>query len=253
MPNAQNDTMSNGLFCWLVAAGVGLLAFVLLSTIGDTGLIARFAAAIVIFLVLGLVLYAIFGKSLEPLGAAKPVNADAPSAPAPRAAAPSAPASAAAAAPAGNGHWTDDVSASSPEAGEAPAGGSGQSEIKPSTDLPGEATLREDVGSWKYEGEAAPEPAEKPATLEGPRDGSADDLKKIKGVGPKMEGLLNSMGFFHFDQVAAWTDAEVAWVDDNLEGFKGRVSRDNWVEQAKLLASGGETEFSKKVGEGGVY
>ncbi|MEO1424141.1 MAG: hypothetical protein AAFV09_13355 [Pseudomonadota bacterium] len=42
-------------------------------------------------------------------------------------------------------------------------------------------------------------------------------------------------------------------MDDNLEGFKGRVSRDNWVEQAKLLASGGETEFSKKVGDGGVY
>ncbi|MDJ1007168.1 MAG: NADH:ubiquinone oxidoreductase [Paracoccaceae bacterium] len=93
----------------------------------------------------------------------------------------------------------------------------------------------------------------RPAALDGPREGGADDLKKIKGVGPKLENLLHSMGFYHFDQVAAWTDAEVAWVDENLEGFKGRVSRDNWVEQAKLLASGGETEFSKKVGEGDVY
>ncbi|QMU57812.1 MAG: NADH-quinone oxidoreductase subunit NuoE [Boseongicola sp.] len=109
--------------------------------------------------------------------------------------------------------------------------------------------------------EATPEPApvvasdeaERPAGLEGARDGTADDLKKIKGVGPKMEKLLNSMGFFHFDQVAGWTAAEVAWVDDNLEGFKGRVSRDNWVEQAKLLAGGGETEFSKKVDDGDVY
>jgi len=61
------------------------------------------------------------------------------------------------------------------------------------------------------------------------------------------------MGFFHFDQVAAWPAQEVAWVDANLEGFKGRVSRDNWVEQAKLLAAGGETAFSKKVEKGGVY
>jgi NADH-quinone oxidoreductase subunit E len=45
----------------------------------------------------------------------------------------------------------------------------------------------------------------------------------------------------------------VAWVDQNLEGFKGRVSRDNWVEQAKTLASGGETEFSARVKKGDVY
>jgi predicted flap endonuclease-1-like 5' DNA nuclease len=83
--------------------------------------------------------------------------------------------------------------------------------------------------------------AEKPATLTAPRDGTPDDLKRIKGVGPKLEALVNDLGFFHFDQIANWTDAEVAWVDANLEGFKGRVSRDNWVEQAKVLASGGST------------
>ncbi|MBU2994402.1 hypothetical protein Q4555_06485 [Octadecabacter sp. 1_MG-2023] len=93
----------------------------------------------------------------------------------------------------------------------------------------------------------------KPTTLSEPRAGGADDLKKIKGVGPKMEKLCNSLGFWHFDQVASWTEAEVAWVDANLEGFSGRVSRDNWVEQAALLAAGGETEFSKKVDKGNVY
>lgn len=76
----------------------------------------------------------------------------------------------------------------------------------------------------------------KPAGLKAARDGGADDLKKIKGVGPKLETLLHSLGFFHFDQVAAWTASDVAWVDENLQGFKGRVSRDNWVEQAKQLA-----------------
>ncbi|WP_428516887.1 hypothetical protein [Roseovarius sp.] len=93
----------------------------------------------------------------------------------------------------------------------------------------------------------------KPATLDAPRGGSADNLKEIKGVGPKLEGVLHDMGFYHFDQIANWTDQEVAWVDANLIGFKGRVSRDNWIDQAKTLAAGGETEFSKRVDKGNVY
>ncbi|WP_372609939.1 NADH:ubiquinone oxidoreductase [Aquicoccus sp.] len=93
----------------------------------------------------------------------------------------------------------------------------------------------------------------RPAVLGAARDGKPDDLKQIKGIGPKLEKLLNEMGFYHLDQIAGWTEAEVAWVDENLEGFKGRVSRDNWVEQAKTLAAGGETEFSQRVGKGEVY
>jgi NADH-quinone oxidoreductase subunit E len=89
--------------------------------------------------------------------------------------------------------------------------------------------------------------------LSAARASGADDLKMIKGVGPKLEALLNRLGFYHFDQVASWTADEVAWVDQNLEGFKGRVSRDNWVAQAKTLATGGQTEFSKRVGDGDVY
>ena len=76
----------------------------------------------------------------------------------------------------------------------------------------------------------------KPVGLDAARDGTPDDLKRIKGVGPKLEKLLHSLGFFHFDQVGAWTSSEIAWVDDNLEGFKGRVTRDEWVKQAKVLA-----------------
>ncbi len=86
---------------------------------------------------------------------------------------------------------------------------------------------------------AAPADAgQKPQGLTEARGGQPDDLKRIKGVGPKLEKLLHSMGYFHFDQIAAWTDTEIAWVDDNLEGFKGRVSRDNWVSQAKDFAEG---------------
>lgn len=95
--------------------------------------------------------------------------------------------------------------------------------------------------------------AAKPEGLAAPREGGADNLKEIKGVGPKLEQLLHGLGYFHFDQIANWTEAELAWVDDNLEGFKGRASRDNWVEQARILAAGGETEFSKRVDKGEVY
>lgn len=93
----------------------------------------------------------------------------------------------------------------------------------------------------------------KPEALSAPRGGAADDLKRIKGIGPKLELLCHELGFYHFDQIAGWSAAEVAWVDENLTGFKGRVSRDNWVDQARTLAGGGETEFSKRVATGGVY
>ena len=97
------------------------------------------------------------------------------------------------------------------------------------------------------------EDAARPEALSSARAGGADDLKMIKGVGPKLEIMLNDLGFYHFDQIAAWSAAEVAWVNDNLAGFKGRVSRDNWVEQASKLATGQETEFSKRVSDGDVY
>ena len=99
---------------------------------------------------------------------------------------------------------------------------------------------------------AAPEAGTRPEALSGPRAGQADDLKKIKGIGPKLEELCNALGFYHFDQIANWTQAEVEWVDTNLEGFKGRVTRDTWVEQAKLLTEGKETEASTRVKKDGV-
>ena len=88
----------------------------------------------------------------------------------------------------------------------------------------------------------APAKPKKPKALKAPRKSGADDLKLIKGVGPKLEALLHSLGFFHFDQVAGWTEAELAWVDENLEGFKGRATREEWVAQAKKLAA----EIGKK-------
>ncbi|MBU1213285.1 MAG: NADH-quinone oxidoreductase subunit NuoE [Alphaproteobacteria bacterium] len=77
--------------------------------------------------------------------------------------------------------------------------------------------------------------AERPAGLEAPRGGTADDLKLISGVGPKLEQTLNELGIYHFDQIAAWTPAAVAWVDNYLS-FKGRIDREDWISQAKALA-----------------
>jgi NADH-quinone oxidoreductase subunit E len=79
---------------------------------------------------------------------------------------------------------------------------------------------------------------EGPALLSKPRSGKGDDLKLIWGVGPALERMLNKMGVWHFDQIAAWTAKELAWVDKRLEGFSGRAQRDEWVAQSKKLAAG---------------
>jgi len=81
-------------------------------------------------------------------------------------------------------------------------------------------------------------PEEAPAALTAARTGGPDDLKLISGVGAKLEALLHSMGFFHFDQIAAWTDENLRWVDKRLDGFKGRARRDGWIAQAHKLAGG---------------
>ena len=68
------------------------------------------------------------------------------------------------------------------------------------------------------------------------RGGVADDLKRISGVGPKLEGTLHEIGVFHFDQIAAWGPAEISYMDDRLS-FKGRIERDDWIAQATQFAA----------------
>ena len=77
-----------------------------------------------------------------------------------------------------------------------------------------------------------------------------DNLKRMKGVGPKFEVVLHELGIYHFDQIAGWGPEEIAWIDANLEGFTGRVVREDWVGQATILAAGGETEHSQRVDRG---
>ncbi len=72
-----------------------------------------------------------------------------------------------------------------------------------------------------------------------------DDLKKISGVGPTIEKKLHKMGVTRYRQIAKWKAADISRADDALN-FKGRIKRENWVRQAKTLAGGGETEFSRR-------
>ncbi|MFS4437762.1 50S ribosomal protein L21 [Paracoccaceae bacterium GXU_MW_L88] len=76
----------------------------------------------------------------------------------------------------------------------------------------------------------------KPGNLLSKPEGDKDDLKKISGVGPKLEELLNENGVFHFWQIAAWKKAEIEYMDDQLS-FSGRIERDDWIKQAKDLAA----------------
>jgi NADH-quinone oxidoreductase subunit E len=82
-----------------------------------------------------------------------------------------------------------------------------------------------------------------PKGLKAPKKGKADDLQIIEGIGPVLEKLCHELGIFHFDQIAGWGEAEIAWMDGNLKGFRGRVTRDKWVAQAKLIGEVGIEEF----------
>lgn len=99
--------------------------------------------------------------------------------------------------------------------------------------------------------EAVAEPAfgagSKPVGLTSPRGGVADRLQVIEGIGPVLEKLCHDLGIYHFDQIAGRGPAQVAWMDGNLKGFKGRVTRDKWVRQAALISEVGLEEFQRRA------
>jgi predicted flap endonuclease-1-like 5' DNA nuclease len=89
----------------------------------------------------------------------------------------------------------------------------------------------------------APEPAPEPAPA------TADDLSRIKGLGPKLQKLLPELGITTFAQIAALTEADLAELDTKLGAFAGRPAKDNWVEQAKFLAAGDTAGFEAQFGK----
>lgn len=86
----------------------------------------------------------------------------------------------------------------------------------------------------------------RPVALPAPRGGMADNLQRIKGVGPTNEKRLHELGVFHFDQIAAWTLSEIRWVGTYL-AFPGRIHRERWVAQASNLSHGGISLKDREV------
>lgn len=80
-------------------------------------------------------------------------------------------------------------------------------------------------------------------------DGEPDKLTLIKGVGPKLGDMLNTLGIYHFTQIAGWDSDQIAAVDSQLGSFKGRVTRDRWVDQARLLADRNVAAFEREFGK----
>ena len=103
--------------------------------------------------------------------------------------------------------------------------------------------------------EAGASVAPPPAAMRNAPAGEAvvphDDLARLKGVGPKLVTLLGELGVTSFAQIAAWDDAAIERVDGQLGRFRGRIRRDQWVEQAQLLAGGDEAAHSQQYGQSG--
>jgi predicted flap endonuclease-1-like 5' DNA nuclease len=92
-------------------------------------------------------------------------------------------------------------------------------------------------------------PGSRPPGIVAPAEGEADDLKRIKGMGPEIEKACNALGIYQFRQIANWTPGETIWVGHHI-GFPGRIEREHWIAQARLLGSGAETEHSRAVKSG---
>lgn len=218
-----NDKGSIGmaLGSWLVAAAVGALAANLLWLLGGWSFMQGAFVGAVVFGVVGLLISWIMTRPLPVPGeiAANVTETEAP----PVAAKP--------------------ATAAEPVA-KAAAPTPAPAKTEPPKPAPKKAAPKKATAKKSKPKAAAPDG--RPTGLsDGAREGGADDLKLISGVGPKLEETLNGLGIWHFDQVAGLKKKDIAWVDERLR-FKGRIERDDWVGQAKTLAAGGETEFSKK-------
>ncbi|MFN3516066.1 MAG: hypothetical protein ACK4YM_02780 [Novosphingobium sp.] len=108
-----------------------------------------------------------------------------------------------------------------------------------------------EAAAAEAEAPAAPEPrpAPEPESTPAPAASAADDLSRIKGLGPKLQALLPTLGITSYAQIAALTEADLAELDSKLGAFAGRPAKDNWVEQARYLAAGDMAGFEAKFGK----
>ena len=189
---------------WLVALAGGTFAGVMLWVLGDWSFLQGAFIGLLVFIIFGAIISWAMTRPLPGPGEVKLTTPPVPSASVPNAAAPTAPAPKAEAAPAAT-----------------------KAEAKPAAKKKAPA---------KKATPAADTSEERPALmLDAPEGGQADDLKKITGVGPKLEQTLNELGIWHYEQIAKLKKKDITWVDERLR-FKGRIERDDWVGQAKELA-----------------
>ncbi len=113
-------------------------------------------------------------------------------------------------------------------------------QVQPATPAPAKTTLIPRLA----------EANERPSALAAAPD-ARDNLKRIKGIGPKNEDALNALGIFTFAQIASWSPADIDWIESQLS-FPDRIGREDWTGQAALLAAGEVTEFARRVDAGDV-
>jgi predicted flap endonuclease-1-like 5' DNA nuclease len=228
---------------WLIGAAAGLVAFGALVVIGKFDYMPAGAIASVVALLAGLILGMPWGagdaRRRQPAAsaatpAATPIAAH-------RAAEPKAEAMPVA-------FVSSPVAAPAPAAmpAAAPKAAAPKAAAKPKAKAAPKAAA---VPAAKPKAAAKPKVVKPagPERLKAPRKGKADDLKEIEGIGPALEKLVNSMGFYHFDQIASWSDADVALVDGEMTNFKGRITRDKWVAQAKIIVTEGLEAFRERA------
>ncbi|OWU78819.1 hypothetical protein ATO5_05935 [Loktanella sp. 22II-4b] len=253
--------------CWQISAAAGVLSFVILWLLAGFSLLGALALGVVLTVLLGVLLAwglcrgtgkgtlgTTTGATTDPVADAARAGADIPADPSATLEAgqtaahrpPVAPAPQPAPAPApARDELVDKMPPHSPvapvdtaDAGLADTSAATPVEPAPAAQDPVPGARVAAARDAEAPGTAAAE--RRPEGLAAPRDGKGDDLTRIRGVGPKLAAMLNGMGYFHFDQIAAWDAGQVAWVDQNLTGFRGRVSRDEWVAQAARLAGEGQ-------------
>ncbi|NBD29102.1 MAG: NADH:quinone oxidoreductase [Alphaproteobacteria bacterium] len=230
------------LFGWAIAVAAGVLMFGVSMVALGIGAIGSVAIGVVVALIVGVIFTLAEGAPKPaPTEAATPDTATSAASVAP---APSAPATPAADAVPAKSDAPSSSDAAAGTTGMTAAGGTTTASAAASkTDMPAAetsaadaesaGTAQADASGTPGADAAAPEPVQ-PKGLDAPV-GDKDDLKRISGVGPVLEGKLNGLGFYHFWQIAEWSRAEVDWVDSYLS-FKGRIDRDDWIAQATKLA-----------------
>jgi len=129
---------------------------------------------------------------------------------------------------------------------EGPADENGIAMVRPATEF---APLLPDEPL--PEAGAALAPALSPAELAPAPEpaGPPDPLTQMKGLGPKAQATLAGLGVTRFEQIAAWSDADIARIDADMGAFQGRIVRDRWVEQARYLAADDIAGFEAVFGK----